>query len=258
MKECRYGVALEGGGSRGAYQVGALKALIEEGFCFNAIAGTSIGAINAAIFCTGGIDYLEKFWNEIDSSIFDINPQISEKILNGNIYLKHKLIIEIIRKKGLSLNKLRNVLKKYIDEEKIRVCPIKYGLVITKLSGMEALEYTIDDIPKGKLIDYIIASSSLPIFKIEKNIDNNFYIDGAFKNVLPLTLIEKMNCKNIIGIRLKKFGIIRKVKSKDTNVVLIEPSKNTGSTLFFNKQTIKKNISLGYFDTKKMIAKIIK
>ena len=121
---------------------------------------------------------------------------------------------------------------------------------------MKSLEYTIDDIPKGKLIDYLIASSSLPIFKIEKNIDEHIYLDGGFRNVLPLTLLENMGCKNIIGIRLKKFGIIRKTKNKDTKVFLIEPTKSTGSTLFFNQDTIDENIKLGYNDAKKMIDKI--
>ena len=256
MKECSYGLALEGGGARGSYQIGAYKALVESGFRFSSIVGTSIGAINAAIICSGGLELLEGIWKEIDSSIFEINPQMCDEIIHGNKQIKRDVTLDILKNHGISLNKLKDILNKYVDEEKVRNNNIKFGLVITKLKGMKSLEYTIDDIPKGKLIDYLIASSSLPIFKIEKNIDEHIYLDGGFRNVLPLTLLENMGCKNIIGIRLKKFGIIRKTKNKDTKVFLIEPSKSTGSTLFFNQDTIDENIKLGYNDAKKMIDKI--
>ena len=256
MKECSYGLALEGGGARGSYQIGAYKALVESGFRFSSIVGTSIGAINAAVICSGGLELLEGIWKEIDSSIFEINPQMCDEIIQGNKQIQRDVTLDILKNRGISLNKLKDILNKYVDEEKVRNNNIKFGLVITKLKGMKSLEYTIDDIPKGKLIDYLIASSSLPIFKIEKNIDEHIYLDGGFRNVLPLTLLENMGCKNIIGIRLKKFGIIRKTKNKDTKVFLIEPSKSTGSTLFFNQDTIDENIKLGYNDAKKMIDKI--
>ena len=256
MKECSYGLALEGGGARGSYQIGAYKALVESRFRFSSIVGTSIGAINAAVICSGGLELLEGIWKEIDSSIFEINPQMCDEIIHGNKQIKRDVTLDILKNRGISLNKLKDILNKYVDEEKVRNNNIKFGLVITKLKGMKSLEYTIDDIPKGKLIDYLIASSSLPIFKIEKNIDEHIYLDGGFRNVLPLTLLENMGCKNIIGIRLKKFGIIRKTKNKDTKVFLIEPSKSTGSTLFFNQDTIDENIKLGYNDAKKMIDKI--
>ena len=95
MKECRYGLALEGGGARGAYQIGAYKALVENGFKFDAIVGTSIGAINAAIICQGGIELLEELWNKIDSTIFDIDTTTCDEILNKNKTAKVKTIVEI-------------------------------------------------------------------------------------------------------------------------------------------------------------------
>lgn len=256
MKECNYGLALEGGGAKGAYQVGAYKALVEAGFKFKAIVGTSIGAINAAVICSNGLELLEKIWKEIDSSIFEINPQMCDEIVNGNKQIKKDVTFQILKNHGISFNKLKELLNKYVDEEAVRNSEIKFGLVITKLKGLKSLEYTIDDIPKGKLVDYLIASASLPIFKIEKNIDEHIYLDGAFRNALPLTLLEKMGYKNIIGIRLKKFGVIRKPRSKETKILLIEPSKSTGSTIFFNQESIEKNIKLGYDDAKKMIDKI--
>ena len=45
-----YGLVLEGGGARGAYQIGAWKALVEAGVKINAVAGTSVGALNGALY----------------------------------------------------------------------------------------------------------------------------------------------------------------------------------------------------------------
>ena len=51
MEKKGIGVILEGGGVKGAYHVGALKAFEEAGFEFSGYAGTSIGALNAAQLC---------------------------------------------------------------------------------------------------------------------------------------------------------------------------------------------------------------
>ena len=51
-----YGLILAGGGAKGAYQIGAWKALIELGIQIEAIAGTSIGAINGAFIAQGDFD----------------------------------------------------------------------------------------------------------------------------------------------------------------------------------------------------------
>ena len=43
-----YGIVLEGGGARGAYQIGAWKALKEAGIRIKGISGASVGALNSA------------------------------------------------------------------------------------------------------------------------------------------------------------------------------------------------------------------
>ena len=47
------GLALEGGGAKGAYEIGAYRALTELGYHFDVICGVSIGAINAALLAQG-------------------------------------------------------------------------------------------------------------------------------------------------------------------------------------------------------------
>ena len=247
-----YGLALEGGGAKGAYQIGAYKAMLEKGYHFDCVVGTSIGCINAALICQGGYELLEDLWNNVDSSLFGFSPNAVTKIVNreeGFRKTRRKLIKKVVKDKGIDLKKLRKLLEKYVDEDKIRKSSIKFGLVTVRLKGYVPMEVTIDEIPEGQLIDYMIASCSLPVFKLEPMIDDNIYIDGGYYNVLPLTLLERMGCTNIIGIRVKKFGLIKRIRNKKVKVKIIKPSKNIGPIVLFEPSEIKKNIELGYKET---------
>ncbi|MGN1096989.1 MAG: patatin-like phospholipase family protein [Christensenellales bacterium] len=57
----KIGLALEGGGAKGAYHVGVVTALYESGYSFDAVVGTSIGALNAAILAQDGLEVLKEF-----------------------------------------------------------------------------------------------------------------------------------------------------------------------------------------------------
>ena len=58
----KLGLVLEGGGVKGAYQVGVLLAIRELGVEFDGVTGTSIGAINGALYLEGGYDKLLDVW----------------------------------------------------------------------------------------------------------------------------------------------------------------------------------------------------
>ena len=57
-----YGVVLEGGGLKGAYHLGAVKAILECGYEIGAYVGTSIGSFNAAVLAQGDFELLYKEW----------------------------------------------------------------------------------------------------------------------------------------------------------------------------------------------------
>lgn len=255
------GLALEGGGAKGAYQIGAYHALIKNGYHFKAITGTSIGSVNAALICQGDIKKLEELWRTIDASVFHMTPEVVSAIVNKKVTrkeVKHTVLTikDILKNKGIDTTPFMNLLNQYIDEDKIRKSKIKFGLVTMRLHDFKPLELTIDEIPKGKLCEYIMASCYLPVFNMKRIIDDHFYLDGGFTNVLPITLLERMGCDEIVGIRLKKIGLIRKKKNKDTNVLIIRPSRNTGSIILLDIERNKLNTKLGYYDTLKILHKL--
>ncbi|MEP0824218.1 MAG: patatin-like phospholipase family protein [Nitrososphaera sp.] len=73
-------LVLQGGGSLGAFGCGVYKALARQGKRFDIVAGTSIGAVNAAIIAGSRSDHperdLEDFWMELAESSYDIIPDV--------------------------------------------------------------------------------------------------------------------------------------------------------------------------------------
>ena len=80
------GIALEGGGAKGAYQVGAYIALKKKHIKPSIIAGTSIGSVNAALMVQGDIKKLVNLWLTATTDIFGINSELAEKIKSKKDY----------------------------------------------------------------------------------------------------------------------------------------------------------------------------
>ena len=71
-----YGLVLEGGGAKGAYQIGAWKALKEAGVKIKGVAGTSVGALNGALVCMDDVEKAEELWNTISySKVMDVDDE---------------------------------------------------------------------------------------------------------------------------------------------------------------------------------------
>jgi hypothetical protein len=67
----RRGLVLEGGGAKGAWQFGVLRALADNGIRFDVVSGTSVGALNGAIWCTHQMDFGSNMWGSMHfASVF--------------------------------------------------------------------------------------------------------------------------------------------------------------------------------------------
>ena len=84
------GLVLEGGGVKGAYHIGVLKALRETGLAdFDGYVGTSIGAVNSALLCAGDWDKTLDMWDKINlHSVFDVNEDNFKNILSGRFNIE--------------------------------------------------------------------------------------------------------------------------------------------------------------------------
>ncbi len=245
-------LVLGGGGAKGAYQIGAWQALNELNQSFEIVTGTSIGALNAALYVQGDYEVARKLWSEMTiDQMIKAEGNILERLVNYDIKGKDfKQVIELftqtISQSGLDITPLREKLDYYVDENKVRQSHIKLGIVTFSLTDFKPLELSIDQIPEGQLHDYLIASSSLPIFKLERKF-GKLLIDGGFYDNLPINLAERMGGTSFTAIDLKAIGVNQ--TSDKTNTRVISSIDDIGGILEVSPQKAMRNMSLGYYDT---------
>ena len=235
-----------GGGAKGAYQIGAVKALNKLKIKYDIITGCSVGSINGAIVAQGDFDLAMKLWKTLSTDkILDLKENETGINVKG-----------AFENSGYDYTNLKNLLIKYIDEDKLRKSPVDYGLVTVKYPEMTPLYIFKEDMEIGKIVDYILGSSAFfPAMKPHK-IGENMYIDGGFSDNLPINMAIEKGADKIIAIDLKAVGMIKKPKSKDVKITKISSYYDLGKILDFNKDQAKKNMKLGYNDTLKTFGKL--
>lgn len=258
------GLVLEGGGTKGSYQIGAYKALNEIGMDFQGITGSSIGALNGAYMVQGDIKIMEEIWLEYDYKHFmNVDFETYETLKDIDMNVKQmSQILSLIKKSfkendGIDITPLREMLESTLDEDKIRNKGIDFGMVtmyIDKKLNPQSL--FLEDIEKGRLVDYLIASASLPIFKMNV-MDNKLYVDGMFVDNLPIGMLEKKGYKDIVAIRIQDNlqGTISIRKHNNLNLTVVYPSEYLGGSMNKDRENIQRNINLGYLDTMKTFGK---
>lgn len=259
----KYSLVLEGGGAKGAYQIGVVKALLKAGFEFDVITGTSIGAINAAYLAQGKFDEVYKLWKTLSfSEIFDIDGEHIENAMNAKIsldtikYLSKKLG-QTIKEKGIDTTKIRKIMETTISEEELRKSDTRFGLVTVCVSDLKPQEVFVEDIPDGKLIDYLMATSNLPVFQ-RARIDDKSYLDGGAWDACPINMLERAGYEHIIAIRVyKKTSRIRNyrdiIKRRNADIYMIQPFDTLPGILNFDSKNLNFLLKLGYYDGLKFI-----
>lgn len=253
-----YGLVLAGGGTKGAYEVGAWKALKELEINITAIVGTSIGAINGALFLQDDFKKVLSLYNNIK---FEDLVKMSEenKITEGNIFSAENILKftkEFAKNKGLENAPMRDLMENYIDVDKVYNSKIEYGMVTTSIDMKnKSLEVFKEDIKKDELYDYILASACFPIFKPQK-IGDKQYLDGGMHDNVPVNMLLNKGYTNIIVIDISNGGISRRLQNKEAYIKIIKPNEDLGGSFDFDKSRIKKNMKMGYLDTMKSFNKL--
>ena len=255
-----YGVALEGGGMKGAYHMGAMKAIFECGYEIGGYVGTSIGAFNAAILAQEDFDKIYDMWSKGSTAMgLDVKEDKVTKILSKKwdkdvIRYWTDFFKKAISNKGIDNNKLKELYDSTIDEEKLRKSKLDYGLVTVSLTDKKPIYLFKEDIPEGLISTYVLLSSNLPVFKQSKILDDEkTYIDGGFLDNCPITLLKEKGYKDIIEIRTKALGVYKKVDRKNLNIITITASKDLGGILLSDNKTVNNNIKMGYFDALRVL-----
>lgn len=219
---------LSGGGARGAYQAGVLKAiqhlLQSKRLPFDVISGVSVGAINAAILTEYADDFfqgiykLESLWSEIRcAQIFDSSNYGLAKSLLANLsrtIIKNRQASYLLNTRPLqgfiTKNIDFNAIQANIDNGLVQAFEILTHCYETQqtLSFYQNHEPVFEDWQYPRHISqraylsmkHILASSALPLFFPTVKIDGLHYGDGSMGLVSPLRGVIRFNAERVLII----------------------------------------------------------
>ena len=249
-----YAIALEGGGAKGAYEIGVWRALHENGVRFNAVSGVSVGALNGAMMVTGQLDRAEEMWKNIRfSQVMDVPDGLMKRIYKGELELKElgpalKLAADVLKDGGFDVQPLQDLLRETVDEEAVRASDVEFYVVTYSLTDRKSLSLSAKELPPGQLHDMLLASAYFPAFK-NKPLGGKRYIDGGVQDAVPIDSLLSRGYKDLIVVRLYGFGIEKKVRiPKDVSVLTIRPTADLGKILMFSPEQSRRDLKLGYYD----------
>src|SRR5258707_5267051 len=216
-------LALQGGGSHGAFTWGVLDRLIEEPWLrIEAISGTSAGAMNAALVadgCTqggaeGGRAALEAYWRRVpQAAAFSPLQRSPLDGLRGRwpldtspAYIAMDLMARVVSPYDLNplgLNPLRGILAESIDFDRLARAPIRLFITATNVRTGRGRIFRNAEITA----DVLLASACLPTMFHAIEIDGEPYWDGGYGGNPTLTpLIRESGAHDTILVQIHPRG----------------------------------------------------
>lgn len=270
MPKTKLGLVLSGGGAKGAYEAGALKALAELNIQPDVIAGTSIGALNGAIDAAKrdtrqAANILEDLWLDLaNSEALKIDKTKAVKnLIEVFTYFsplpvtKLAKILTIAMKAGkseeglLTQTPIVDRLAKYAPVDALKTgLPFYVGMTKTKgnlqdivnfagFGNEDAVFKKIQDLSDEDMHKAIMASAALPWLFDSVEVEGEKYRDGClgsteneWGNTPAKPLIMEEKCTHLIVCHLNKGSFFNRYDPlfKDVTIIEIRPSSGTFSS----------------------------
>ena len=239
----RKALVLAGGGARGSYQVGVWRALTELGWNPQIITGTSVGSLNGAMFALDLYETARDMWTSIRSQDVMELPEETR-----NLTELHQFLRDVVRAGGMDVTPLEEIVERVLDEDALRASPIRFGLVTVEKRGLKPRELPLEEIPKGKVKDYLLASAACFPALRAKQIDGVQFLDGGYRDNMPTALAQKMGAEELVCVDLEGVGITLPNRT-GLPTTMVRSYWELGDILHFDPDTARRDIELGYYDT---------
>ncbi|MCD4653253.1 patatin-like phospholipase family protein [bacterium] len=208
----KIGLALGGGGARGASHIGVLRALEEMRIPIDYIAGTSMGAIVGGLYASGmTIDEIEKLLLTIDwADMFNDSPAYQDLSFRRKEDVSADLFDLAFGVQGWKLKmpaglitgqKVRFLLQtKTLHTEGLKTfddLPIPFRTVATDIETGEKVV-----ISRGNLAEAIHASFAIPGIISPVEINGRLLVDGGLVSQVPVEIVRAMGADVVIGVNV--------------------------------------------------------
>ena len=238
-------LVLAGGGARGSYQVGVWRALMELDWHPQIITGTSVGGLNGAMFVLDLYETARDMWLTIRSR--DVMELPEE---NADFSALHQFLRRVVKEGGMDVTPLEEIVERVLDEDALRAAPIRFGIVTVEQRGLRPRELTLEDIPAGQVRDYLMASAACFPALRARQIDGVKFLDGGYSDNMPTGLAKTMGAEELVCVDLEGVGITRP-NLTGLPTTMIRSYWELGDILHFDPDTAKRNMELGYYDTRR-------
>lgn len=287
MTELRVGLTLAGGGAKGVYQVGVFKALDELGLLNNitAIAGASIGAINAVMLTGSTQDRWQEMWNGLKYEQL-LTHDLSDQQEKVHIDISQKLVefAAEVKKRQLQIHTLRDLLDKreialftqdgliklltqYIDFEKVKQSRTKLWAASYNMEKEEPEYFLLSNLEHEDYLTVMKATTALPIIFTPVEYKGSHYSDGIPPHVarqnadtIPVKPLYDSECDLVIICYLRhNCTVDLSGFPESAHIIELYPSrsleaiKGTG-TFNISREVLAENQLLGYHDTLAAVA----
>jgi NTE family protein len=242
-------LALQGGGSHGAFTWGVLDRLLdEERLDIEGISGTSAGAMNAAVFAqgfakagrAGAKAELDRFWGKVSelARFSPVHRSAFDHVLGnwnidgspGSLWLDLlERVFSPYQLNPMNLNPLRDLLADHLDVAAIQACdPLKIFVCATNVETGHARVFMRHDVT----IDALLASACLPFSFQAVEIDGVPYWDGGYMgNPVIYPLIYYCDSRDVAVVQINP--LVRKGTPRSGTEIV-----NRVSEISFNSSLI--------------------
>lgn len=291
------GLVFAGGGGKGSYEIGVWKYLHEQGLdqYVRCVSGTSVGALNAALFVGSNYKLAENIWKNINQSKiltpkkitfkdimrWLISMGVSRKLplayggkeIIGNFPygvngLTNKIIQGILSKTRndymFSREGLIEIISEGLNFSMIRSSGIPCWVTCVRCPGLKVERFPLNEYSDEEITKLLLASSAIPwIFPNEK-FRGRKYCDGGIPvkgDNVPVKPVYDTGVENIIVVHLNQEEAINKEKFPETKIIEIVPREDLGTaltgTLDFSPEGVERRIKLGYEDAKNIVQPLV-
>lgn len=267
----RVGLVLCGGGAKGAYQVGVFKALEELGIAeqVKEISGSSIGAINGALFLQYSADEIEQIWKSCNwPSVFGVskeNGQRLNQVIQSVNTRKMPAVFGIMNLMGvanttglpLKRDAFEKMLKRYIDFSKISQQDIDLVVSCGKLNTKQMRYFNLTQVSPTLGKDILLASTAVPVIFNPVYLDDGYYCDPMRIERAPLRPLLESHCETIIIVYLSRRQRLNVNQINGKQIIEIVPRMEMGTGIYgsldFRLNKIESCVDLGSDDAYRIL-----
>jgi NTE family protein len=243
----RVGLVLAGGGAKGGYQVGAVRRLAEAGIEVDALAGTSIGALNAAVLAghddlRTGADALVRVWRDVGAKVVPPTGAAAATVVDPQQLDRARSLLQGLAGPVVRAEFLEDLVRRHVHRFRRPTWAAAFPALerhlgnwhsawlldkVNALSGQRCAWLPLHDRPIEVARTSVLASAALPLVLPPRRVDGRLYRDGGYDadNLPAGALLAHTTADPIVVIHLSTGDLWDHTAIAGRRVLEIRPTR---------------------------------